>query len=233
MPLKPRLTTALAIAVACLTSPLRAEVVQTVTLTVTTYTQATNYDTGTVWNFANPIVKTYNTQAILNFLAHDKQVQGQWNSSVFPAGAKLVLTTNTFLVLDSANHLLADVSDILKLTAAAGGSEPILSGKWSETNPLSLPSSKIMELLRVNFDDTALPGETIGTFYVQGVATQTVTDTVPTALGAYTETRTFKIPGAAGTGRWSNGSPFVCSGNLKASGRQGLVPPASTSGSAP
>jgi hypothetical protein len=205
------LLTGLAAVAACSTNTLRADVLKTVTVTMTAYTQNTNNDNGTVDTTANPLVKTYNTQAILNLLAQDKLAEGQWGSSVFPAGSKLAATNDAWVVVDSANTVMADVSDIL---SGSGGGNEVLSGKQNDTTQLASPTLNTMEVVKITFDDTAIAGGNNISFYLQGLSTKTVTDTTPTSAGVYTETQTGKITGAAGEGTWSNSTPFVCSGNM-------------------
>jgi hypothetical protein len=213
--LKALLTTLAAVA-ACSTGTLRAGVLQAVTITVTTYTQNSSNDNGTATTAGNPIVKTYNTQAILNLLALDKQAQGEWNSSVFPAGSKLAANDGWFVV-DRANNVLADVSDIISVS---DGANEILSGKQNDATLLASPSLKKMAIAALAFDDTAIAGGNNVSFYLQGLSTKTTTDTTPTSAGVYTETQTIKVTGAAGEGTWSDGTPFVCSGNVTTTGKQ-------------
>ena len=213
------LLTGLAAITVCSGGSLRADVMQIVTFTMTTYTQNTNYDNGTVSVTGNPIVKTYNTQVILNLLALDKQAQGQWTSSVFPAGSKLAVS-NSWVVLDSANHVLADVSDIL---STSDGANEITSGKQNDNTQLASPTRSAMGVLDIVFDDTAIAGGNNLSFHLQGLCTWSVSDTAPSSIGAYTETQTSKITGAAGEGTWGNGTPFVCSGNVSATGKATFV----------
>jgi hypothetical protein len=225
----------LAVVAVCSANTLRAEIMKIVTVTMTTYTQNTNSDNGTVLTIANPLVKTYNTQTILNWLAQDKQAEGQWGSSVFPAGSKLDTTNGAWVVVDSANTVLADVSDILSGTN--GGNE-VLSGKQNDNTQLASPTLKTMEMVNIAFNDTAITGGNNISFYLQGLSTKTVTDTTPTSANVYTETETDKITGAAGEGTWSDGTPFVCSGNVTATAKvtigqtsiQGGFAPASLAG---
>jgi hypothetical protein len=224
------LLSGIAVVAACFANTLRADVLQFVTITMTTYTQNTNNDNGTVNTTANPRVKTYNTQAILNLLAQDKQAQGQWGRSVFPAGSKLAATNDTWAVVDSANNVLADVSDIL---SGSGGANEVVSGKQNDTTLLACPTSSKMEVVKIAFDDTAIAGGNNMAFYLQGLSTKTVTDTTPTIAGVYIETQTGKITGAAGEGTWSNSTAFVCSGNVTTTGKATLGQTNTLSGFAP
>ncbi len=210
------LLTALAAAAACSLGTLRAEVPQAVTFMMTTYTQRTNADNGTVTSTGNAWVKSYNTQALLNLLAQDKQAQGQWGATVFPAGSKL-MASEGWLVVDRANNVLADVSDILSVSE---GSNEIVSGKQNNATQLASPSLKSMRVVTLTFDDTGIVGGNGLSFYLHGLATKTVADTTPTSAGVYTESQGIKITGAAGEGSWSDGTPFVCSGNVSTSGKQ-------------
>lgn len=203
------LLTGLAAAAACACGTARAEVLQTVTFTMTAYTQNSTSDNGTVTTTGNAAVRSINTQALLNLLAQDKQM-------TFPAGSKLAVS-NGWFVVDKANNVLVDVSDILSTTE---GNNEISSGKQSDTSSLACPALKKMKVVSLQFDDTATPGGSGLVFYLSGLATMTVNDTPPTSTGAYTETRTVKITGAAGEGTWGDGTPFVCTANISTTGKQ-------------
>lgn len=211
------LLSGLAVAAAFSAGTVKAQVLKTVTFTMTTYTQGTNNDNGIVNTYAASKIKTWSTQGILNLLAQDKFAQGKWGSTAFPAGSKLASSNEQWMVVSSANYLLVDVSDILH--ASAGGSNEVMSGKQNDLTQLAAPSLKTMELVKITFDDTAIAGGNHTSFYLQGLSTKTITDTTPTVAGVYTETSTGQVIGAAGEGTWSDGTPFVCSGNLTITGK--------------
>ncbi len=219
--MKPQtLITGLAIVAACSAHSLRAEGLKIITsFTMTTYTQNTVHDNGTTTTYAKPVTNTYNTQAILNFLASDKYAEGQLASPAFPAKAQLASTNGAWVVLDKNNNVLADVSEILSATNAGDGMEVISGTQLNGAANLACPTVKTMELIRFTFDDTAIAGGNNISFYLQGLSTKTDTDTTPTTTGLYTETQTGVITGAAGGGFWSNGAPFVFTANLTTASR--------------
>src|SRR5437667_4943725 len=90
----------------------QAEVLQYLTFTVTTFTQRDSTDNGTNTITAAPKVQTHNTAELLSILARDKAAQGAWQSNSFPAGAKLAVGNNSFVVVAGTNTLV-NVSDIL------------------------------------------------------------------------------------------------------------------------
>src|SRR5882724_9458247 len=87
-----------------------AEVLQYLTFTVTTYTQKDSTNNGTNTVTAAPKVQTHNTAELLSILARDEAAQGRWQSNSFPAGAKLAVGNNSFVVVAGTNILL-NVSD--------------------------------------------------------------------------------------------------------------------------
>src|SRR5258708_15492722 len=88
------------------------EVLKYLTFTVTTYTQRNSTDNGTNTVTAAPKVETHNTAELLSILARDKAAQHSWPSNSFPAGAKLAVGNDSFVIVAGTNILLR-FSDIL------------------------------------------------------------------------------------------------------------------------
>ena len=205
------LASGLGISVAASTA--RAEVLQFLTFTVTTYSQRDSTNNGTNTITPAPKVQTHNTAELLSILAQDKHAQGRWPSNSFPAGAKLAVGNNSFVVVAGTNTLL-DVSDILSFS---NGDNQIVSGKRNDSTGLSNPTTSKLQIGRLTFDDTAISGGAGLKFYLQGLVSQTESDTVPVS-GVYTRTRSAKLTNGTGEGTNSSGNAFVLTGSLSATG---------------
>src|SRR2546427_982039 len=131
-----------------------AEVLQYLTFTVTTYTQRDSSDNGTNTVTAAPKVQTHNTAELLSILARDKAAQHSWPSNSFPAGAKLAVGNDSFVVVAGTN-ILVSVSDILSFT---NGDNEIISGKRNDITGLARPTTSRLQIGRLTFDDTAIDG---------------------------------------------------------------------------
>ena len=191
-----------------------AEVLQYLTFTVTTYTQRDSSDNGTNTVTAAPKVQTHNTAELLSILARDKAAQGRWQSNSFPAGAKLAVGNDSFVVVAGTN-ILVTVSDILSFT---NGDNEIVSGKRNDLTGLANPTTSKLQIGRLTFDDTAINGGAGLKFYLQGLVSQTESDTVP-INNVYTRTRSAKLSNGTGEGTDSGGHAFVLTGSLSAIGR--------------
>jgi len=191
-----------------------AEVLQYLTFTVTTYTQRDSSDNGTNTVTAAPKVQTHNTAELLSILARDKAAQHSWPSNSFPAGAKLAVGNDAFVVVAGTNILL-NVSDILSFT---NGDNEIVSGKRNDITGLANPTASRLQIGRLTFDDTAIDGSAGLKFYIQGLISQTESDTIP-VNNVYTQTRSAKLSNGTGEGTNSGGRAFVLTGGLSATGR--------------
>jgi len=192
----------------------QAEVLQYLTFTVTTYTQKDSTNNGTNTMTAAPKVQTHNTAELLSILARDEAAHGRWQSNSFPAGAKLAVGNNSFVVVAGTNILL-NVSDILSFT---NGNNEIVSGKRNDLTGLANPTTSKLQIGRLTFDDTAINGGAGLKFYLQGLLSQTESDTVP-VNSVYTRTRSAKLSNGTGEGTNSGGNAFVLTGSLSATGR--------------
>jgi hypothetical protein len=198
---------------------LQAQLTQILTITATASLQGGSTDNGTVTTYAAPIKHTADTKQILAFLAQDENVEGNYGSTNFPSGAKLVIAANgAFQVLDKSDNLLVDVSDIL--SSSNPGTNNIFSGKQNDTNGLASPTTTDLSLLTITFDDSNVGEGAVGlTFSMTGIGTGKTTDTTPNvSTGAYTETDSGSLTSATGEGSYQ-GDPLVVTGSAKASGK--------------
>ncbi len=185
-------------------------------INVTAFLQNTNDDNGVVTITASPKTVTYATRDFLNVLAFDQHQEGNWPSNSFPNSAKLAIADDGFVVVSGTNVLL-NVSDIMSLSR---GENEITSGVQDDSTGLASHTAQKRQIARITFDDTFIVGGKNLKFYLQGLLTQSTTDTTP-AAGIYTDIRTVKITNAAGEGSFQN-VPFVCTGTVTATGRSAL-----------
>jgi hypothetical protein len=171
---------------------------------------------GTILTTAAPTVVKLATKDILNLLASDENVEGNWPSNSFPKNTTLALAGNSFIVLNGTNILL-NVSDILSFEA---GEPQVTSGKRNTVTGLASTSAQRLELGNIVFDDTFINGGNDLHFYLYGVLNLTTTDTAP-ANGIYTETRTISNTTVVGDG-FSQDVPFTCTGAFSATGKSPL-----------
>jgi hypothetical protein len=222
MKLKTHLIVSIAAALCMCAGNVRADVLQIVTISVTTFTQSSTNDNGTNTTFAPPKSKSHNTAEILKALAQDEYAAGNYLNTNFPAGAKLAAGNDSFLVVNGTN-ILVDVSDILKFQDI-GDNVEIVSGKQSDLTGLANPTVKRLHLGQITFDDTGINGGTNLKFFIAGLVSDSETDTVPDVNGVYTVTKTGKITNGIGQGTDSDGTPFVLTGTVTVRGRTGPAP---------
>ena len=206
-------------------STVHADIIEFLAINVTTFVQNSNLDNGILTITASPKIKTHNTAAILKRLAVDKFTQGSWPSNSFPVAARLAVVpaeTNQFVVILGTN-ILVDVSDLLSFQ---NGDNEVTSGTLRNATGLAAPTISKRHIGRISFDDTSA-GNPNGalTFYLQGVLTQTTTDSTPVG-GFYTETHMARLTNGAGEGAseigTANEQRFVCTGTLTATGKAKL-----------
>src|SRR6185437_12887854 len=203
----------------------KADIIQTITLAVTTTTQKSGTSNGTTTNVPPPSVSTHTTAEFLSRLAKDENLEGNWTNSTFPAGAKLAVLPSSggadFGVILGTN-VLVDVSDIISFNQP--GTNEVVSGAQNLQTGLASPMTKKVHLGEILFDDTAA-GNPDGalTFFLQGVFTETTADTAP-KNGAYSEMRTAKMTNGTGEGS-KGGTPFICTGMVSATGKATLQVP--------
>jgi hypothetical protein len=201
---------------------LHADVVQILNFSVTSFTQSTVNDDGTTSVAAAPKASTHKTADLLQALAQDEFAAGTWPSNSFPATAKLAVNNNGFFVISGTNFLVS-VTNVMNFHA---GENEINSGKRSDSTGLAAPAIKRLQIGRITFDDTAITGGSNLKFYIQGLITNSRTDTVPNSSGTYTETQAGKMTNGAGEGVDSDGNPFVLTGTVTVAGKATLqLPP--------
>lgn len=202
-------------------SDLHADVVQILNFSVTTFTQSPVSDNGTNSVAAAPKVSTHKTADLLQTLARDEFAAGTWPSNSFPATARLAVNNDGFFVI-SGTSFLVSVTNVLSFE---GGENDIYSGKRSDVNGLAQPALKRLQIGRITFDDTAIVGGSNLKFFIQGLITNSQTDTVPNTSGTYIETQSGKMTNGAGEGVDSDGNPFVLTGTVTVSGKATLQLP--------
>lgn len=193
---------------------MRADVVQILNFSVTTFTQSSINDDGTNSVAAAPKVGTHKTADLLQALAQDEFAAGHWPSNSFPATAKLAVSNNGFFVINGTNFLVS-VSNVMSFEA---GENEIKSGKISDVTHLSLPTVKRLQIGKITFDDTGIAGGSDLKFFIQGLISDSRTDTVPNGSGVFTETESGKMTNGAGEGV-SDGTPFVLTGTVTVVGK--------------
>ena len=198
----------------------RADVVQILTFSITTYSQSPISDDNTNTVAAAPKVETHKTADILQALAKDEFAAGTWSSNSFPATAKLAVSSDGFFVINGTNFLVS-VTNVMSFDP---GENEINSGKLKDSTGLASPTLKRLQIGRINFDDTSITNGSNLKFYIQGIVNNTTTDTVP-ASGSYTETQSGKMTNGAGEGVDSDGTPFVLTGIVTATGKATLQLP--------
>lgn len=219
------------IATAGLTAAASAQVLVTnlnelnLTLKVLLQSPGYNSDNGAVRSYDNPVVQTINTKNLLDRLAVDKQLQGDYAFSSFPPGTKLGVLDGKVVVVGPDRLLLADASDIITLSY---GTNTIISGTVNNVTSLADPKTDKVSLMRLDFNDTFIPSGGGLVFFVQGFnVTKTKDSKVSGITGKYLETTSSKLVNAVGEGS-SGGTPIVVTGAVKGKGRDVLTysPPA-------
>jgi len=185
-------------------------------INVTIFPQNTSNDNGVVTTTASPKPLLYATKDILNVLAYDENIAGNWASNSFPKGARLAIADDSFVVVNGTSVLL-NVSDIMSLSV---GENEIFSGVQNNATSLASHTPQKRQIAKITFNDTFIVGGKHFKFFLQGLLTRSTTDTTPVA-SIYTEMQTAKLTNAAGEGSSQN-VPFVCSGSVTVSGRSPL-----------
>jgi hypothetical protein len=157
------------------------------------------------------------TAGLLSILAFDANVMGSWPSNQFPKGSTLAIAGDSVLVLHGTNILL-NVSELLRFTT---GEQEVFSGSWNTTNGLATPKVKKLQLAGMVFDDSSVAGGANLMFHVNGLLSQSTTDSPPIG-GVYKEKVTLKLTAATGDGT-AGGAPIICSGTVTATGIASLT----------
>ena len=202
---------------------LQAQVTNLCSITATVLIQGSTSDNGTISTAAAPTKHTLTTANLLTWLAKDENLEGNYGSTTFPTGAKLVAIGGNnngpdFQVLTSGNAFLVDVSDIMTINS---GNNDVYSGKQNDNTGLSSPMTTDLNVDTLIFDDTAISGGQGVQFSLQGLLTNTQTDTLP-VNNVYTQTESHKMTSGTGEGQYL-GTPFMITGGFSASGKATLT----------
>ena len=185
-------------------------------INLTSYQQRTNRDNGATQITPAPMIVNYHTRDILMILARDELLQGNWSSNSFPKNSELGTDGRGVFVLNGTN-ILANASDIIGIDF---GDNEIVSGTKNDITGLASKTEKKLQILKVTFDDLKVVGGNNLKFYLQGILSQSISDTVPIG-GTYTET--IKGAMANGAGEGSSGSVrFLCNGSATVTGKTKL-----------
>jgi hypothetical protein len=196
------------------TLTLRADITQVLTLNITTYEQTGYVDNGVISAAAPPRPIINRTADLLVTLARDENAAGLWPNTNFPAGAQLAGTDQGFAVISGTNILVL-VTNIMSIDV---GGAVLNFGKFNDTTFLGSPTIKHMHTAKITFDDTSITNSANLKFYIQGLVTDTQTDTKPNSDGFYTETITTKMSNGTGEGTM-NGTPFLLTATVSGTGR--------------
>jgi len=199
--------------------PIRAQVLEKVSITTTVYSQNSNsIASGTTTTTKAPIKQIQTTLGVLEQLAHDEYVEGNLESETLPSGAALYFDGSGFEICKGTN-LIVDVSDIFTWQVigtndiSGAGSYPIKTGPG--TPPFSQTD---YYLVKVTYDDSAATGKLI--FSITGLAIVTKSATAPNSkTGKYTESGSISFTDGTGEGTSHDNGPLVLTGfTLTASG---------------
>jgi Tol biopolymer transport system component len=162
---------------------------------------------------ALPDRTTLTSKKLLKILATDAYSKGIWSSNSFPAKASLALVNDTFWVIKGSEPLL-NVMDIMALEY---GEPQVTWGSRNLETGLASPASKVRQLAKIEFDDTEIEGGNDLHFYLYGVVTKAMTNSVPVD-GVYTETLKWHSETIVGDG-YIQGVPFTATGTISATGK--------------
>jgi hypothetical protein len=222
---------------ACLTlgaGGLHAQVTNLATITATAQVQgAYNYSYNSkthvaTYSEAAPTKVALDTKQLLARMATAENAEGNYGSTTFPSGAKLVAISENnspdFQVLTSKDAFLVDVSDLLSVTNPDDIS--VQSFKASSQYELLTPSETQLGISTLTYNDIGAVGSSSGIeFDLSGLATSVNTDSTPNSKTlAYKETQTFNLNNGAGDGSYQD-TPMVITGSLSGSGSVNLTAP--------
>jgi hypothetical protein len=163
-------------------------------------------------NHLAPLKYKFDNKTLLSTLATAENHAGNYPTNIFPTGSKIAwqydydLAYGRFVVLNTTNSLVCDVSDIFTAELADN----------PELSYASSGKSGYYNLSNVTLDTTAIGGTLKLHFY--GVVNEIVTGTTSSS-GITTETHQFKYSGVAGNGMDPAGG-LVVTGTLSASGKR-------------
>jgi hypothetical protein len=183
-------------------------------LTARILTQSTNVSTNAHTQVVTTRAATVRTFSTSDFI---KRMAADTGTTLGRGAARLVVTNGTVSIVQGST--IVDVSGIISVSF---GTNQLFSGSV-DTNGLARPSEVTTQIARVIFDDTALNSTNGLRFYIQGVLTDTITDSVPNRnTGVFTETEVISMPTAAGEGTSGVGSgderQIIVTGSLTGNG---------------
>jgi hypothetical protein len=191
----------------------QAQYTNLITITATAELQGSSSDNGSVTTLAAPVSEAMGTKQILQFMATDENAAGDYGSTTFPSGAKLVeidsANGSDYQVLDESNNFIVDVTNVFDIVHSTN---EVFTGKISDSTGLNDPTVITKHINRYTYNDWSISGGVGFCFTLQGLGTLTLTDTTPRD-GVYTETKTSKTPSAAGQGNYQ-GTSFVITGSM-------------------
>jgi hypothetical protein len=209
MPMKQKLKLLVLFAIAAVLSlslpgNLRAQVLESVTISATLYEQGPTHDNNTATTISAPAKRSISTATLLEDLAADEFAEGNWTSAKFPAGAKLNYNGTGFEV-DLGTNQLVDVSDILSLNVT--GQNDITSGNYLDANGQGTPPYTQVDYEIVSLAYSSSGGSSGMSFTVTGLATFTGKATTPNArTGNYTQSSSFSLQDGTGEGSLTDSS---------------------------
>ncbi|HEY3915687.1 MAG TPA: hypothetical protein VGN61_14465 [Verrucomicrobiae bacterium] len=190
----------------------QAQVTQSTAISGTIITQGTQKDNGTSTTTKAPTHSALTTASLLKQLAIDENTAGNYGSTTFPAGSKLVYVNGTgFEVLDKKDNILVTPSDILTLTTP--GQNDIASGTFNDAAGSGVApfTQTDIKLTTITYDSTGGGGTM--KFAVTGLGTFTETAGKPNArTDNYAETDSINFSEGVGEGVNADAIPIILTG---------------------
>jgi hypothetical protein len=177
---------------------------------ITAFTQNPNTVTTLTTVTVPAITQTaITTKTLLPIIAQDENEEGNYGSTTFPEGAKLVFLADPlsfedsgYVVEDKNGNILVDVSDLMTLEPENG----VVVNSYVQTISTGLFKTLTTQYIAiVTFDDSAAGGTT--QFAISYSLDATTTETL-SSKGVVTESASSKLGAASGTATL-NGIPAV------------------------
>jgi hypothetical protein len=184
-----------------------------VTASLTITVQGSTTDDGTSTVYGKPTVMKLDTKTLLQRLAVDENLEGNYGSSTFPSKARLVLMNNAFLVVDRTGATLVDVSDLLSFSQ---GNIQVVSGKQNDASGAG--SSTDLYIGTIVFNDSGVAGCGGINISVSGRFSEKQTISNPDKTGNQTESLSASSSDLVGEGA-INGIDAVVTGSVSISGK--------------
>jgi hypothetical protein len=181
--------------------------------------QTTNQtDNGTTSVSPAPTTMRFGTKEMLAQLALDENAAGHYDSTKFPAGAKLVYIDDPdsprYEVLDRSNNLLLDVSDMFYHTFAGNG-VAVTVGKTTDATGAGTTTQQGLDTW--TYEDGEYGPISMS---MTGLGTLKRTVSAPNKSGVQTISESFSLKNASGQGHITlNEINAVMTGSEQASGK--------------